>query len=224
MILRNFVPVISSHTSRSDSATGASGASAGGQHVQHETIEELRRGQLHDPAAITPSPVAPAEAHVVVVVQAEQAMLDEAAARGTTRPVEWRQADAMQLPFPDASFDGATVGFGVRNLADLEAGLRERIPDFVLLPNDRQLKQIRRVAHLDVEFAREAIISVGASDVVQTAIGSTRRQRGTHPSSPTISVSTVAYHSNVNSRAVARNANAAACGSRSMPSGCCSRR
>src|SRR5690349_23031214 len=29
------------------------------------------------------------------------------------------------LPFEDASFDAATVGFGVRNVADLEAGLRE---------------------------------------------------------------------------------------------------
>lgn len=34
-------------------------------------------------------------------------------------------ADALVLPFPDASFDGCTVGFGVRNLADLDAGLRE---------------------------------------------------------------------------------------------------
>jgi len=34
-------------------------------------------------------------------------------------------ADALALPYPDASFDGATVGFGVRNLADLDAGLRE---------------------------------------------------------------------------------------------------
>jgi demethylmenaquinone methyltransferase/2-methoxy-6-polyprenyl-1,4-benzoquinol methylase len=34
-------------------------------------------------------------------------------------------ADALRLPYPDASFDGATVGFGVRNLADLDAGLRE---------------------------------------------------------------------------------------------------
>jgi demethylmenaquinone methyltransferase / 2-methoxy-6-polyprenyl-1,4-benzoquinol methylase len=34
-------------------------------------------------------------------------------------------ADALVLPFPDASFDGATVGFGVRNLADLDLGLRE---------------------------------------------------------------------------------------------------
>ena len=34
-------------------------------------------------------------------------------------------ADALELPFGDQSFDGATVGFGVRNLVDLDAGLRE---------------------------------------------------------------------------------------------------
>ena len=34
-------------------------------------------------------------------------------------------ADALRLPFADAAFDGATVGFGVRNLMDLDAGLRE---------------------------------------------------------------------------------------------------
>lgn len=34
-------------------------------------------------------------------------------------------ADALRLPYGDSSFDGATVGFGVRNLADLDAGLGE---------------------------------------------------------------------------------------------------
>jgi demethylmenaquinone methyltransferase/2-methoxy-6-polyprenyl-1,4-benzoquinol methylase len=38
---------------------------------------------------------------------------------------DWVQADAAALPFPDASFDAVTVGFGIRNLADLEGGLRE---------------------------------------------------------------------------------------------------
>jgi demethylmenaquinone methyltransferase/2-methoxy-6-polyprenyl-1,4-benzoquinol methylase len=33
--------------------------------------------------------------------------------------------DALALPFGDAGFDGATVGFGVRNLMDLNAGLAE---------------------------------------------------------------------------------------------------
>jgi len=34
-------------------------------------------------------------------------------------------ADALSLPFGDDTFDGATVGFGVRNLMDLDAGLAE---------------------------------------------------------------------------------------------------
>jgi demethylmenaquinone methyltransferase/2-methoxy-6-polyprenyl-1,4-benzoquinol methylase len=34
-------------------------------------------------------------------------------------------ADALELPFPDAAFDGAMVGWGVRNLMDLDAGLAE---------------------------------------------------------------------------------------------------
>jgi demethylmenaquinone methyltransferase/2-methoxy-6-polyprenyl-1,4-benzoquinol methylase len=33
--------------------------------------------------------------------------------------------DSLRLPFPDAAFDGATVGFGVRNLSDLARGLSE---------------------------------------------------------------------------------------------------
>jgi demethylmenaquinone methyltransferase/2-methoxy-6-polyprenyl-1,4-benzoquinol methylase len=36
---------------------------------------------------------------------------------------EW--ADAMALPYPDDSFDAATVGFGVRNFDDLARGLAE---------------------------------------------------------------------------------------------------
>jgi demethylmenaquinone methyltransferase/2-methoxy-6-polyprenyl-1,4-benzoquinol methylase len=42
---------------------------------------------------------------------------------GTT--VDPAVADALSLPLRDASCDGAIVAFGVRNLADLDAGLRE---------------------------------------------------------------------------------------------------
>lgn len=37
----------------------------------------------------------------------------------------WVRADALRLPFADASFAAVTIGYGLRNLADLEAGLRE---------------------------------------------------------------------------------------------------
>ena len=45
--------------------------------------------------------------------------------RGKADRVSPVNADALELPLPDASFDGATVGFGVRNLADIDAGLAE---------------------------------------------------------------------------------------------------
>jgi demethylmenaquinone methyltransferase/2-methoxy-6-polyprenyl-1,4-benzoquinol methylase len=53
----------------------------------------------------------------------ELARRKAAAASVAQARFEW--ADALDLPYADASFDAATVGFGVRNLADLERGLRE---------------------------------------------------------------------------------------------------
>ncbi|MFL5908077.1 MAG: bifunctional demethylmenaquinone methyltransferase/2-methoxy-6-polyprenyl-1,4-benzoquinol methylase UbiE [Solirubrobacterales bacterium] len=40
-------------------------------------------------------------------------------------PVEFGWADALDLPYGDRSFDAVTIGFGARNLADLERGLSE---------------------------------------------------------------------------------------------------
>ncbi len=51
-----------------------------------------------------------------------------AAGKGTTpqpRPLQWIEADALQLPFSDGHFDLVTSAFGFRNLADYDAGLRE---------------------------------------------------------------------------------------------------
>jgi demethylmenaquinone methyltransferase/2-methoxy-6-polyprenyl-1,4-benzoquinol methylase len=48
-----------------------------------------------------------------------------ARARRKSAVVEWVQGDLLALPFADGTFDAATVGFGVRNVADLELGLRE---------------------------------------------------------------------------------------------------
>jgi demethylmenaquinone methyltransferase/2-methoxy-6-polyprenyl-1,4-benzoquinol methylase len=45
--------------------------------------------------------------------------------RGKSSRLAPVNADALSLPFPDRAFDGAMVGWGVRNLMDLDAGLGE---------------------------------------------------------------------------------------------------
>jgi len=49
---------------------------------------------------------------------------DKAAGTGAAG-VRFEWADALHLPYDDGRFDAVTVGFGVRNLSDLDAGLRE---------------------------------------------------------------------------------------------------
>jgi demethylmenaquinone methyltransferase/2-methoxy-6-polyprenyl-1,4-benzoquinol methylase len=39
--------------------------------------------------------------------------------------IQWLEGDALALPFPEAHFDGITMGYGLRNLTDIPQGLRE---------------------------------------------------------------------------------------------------
>src|SRR3970040_869301 len=59
----------------------------------------------------------------VVGLDFSERMLERARRKSGT--IEWVQGDALALPFADGEFDAVTVGFGVRNLEDLELGLRE---------------------------------------------------------------------------------------------------
>ena len=59
----------------------------------------------------------------VTGIDFSERMLDRA--RRKAPEFDWVTGDLLALPFPDASFDGATVGFGVRNVEDLERGLHE---------------------------------------------------------------------------------------------------
>ena len=61
----------------------------------------------------------------IVATDLNPAMLDQAAAKGTSRPVTWRQADAMQLPFPDAAFDAVVCQFGAMFFPDKAKGFAE---------------------------------------------------------------------------------------------------
>ena len=66
-------------------------------------------------------------AHVrIVASDLNQPMLDFAAAKqGDARRVEWRQADALALPFADQSFDAVACQFGVMFFPDKVQGYRE---------------------------------------------------------------------------------------------------
>jgi demethylmenaquinone methyltransferase/2-methoxy-6-polyprenyl-1,4-benzoquinol methylase len=59
----------------------------------------------------------------VVGLDFSERMLERA--REKSDAIEWVRGDLLELPFPDESFDAATVGFGIRNVQDLEAGLVE---------------------------------------------------------------------------------------------------
>ena len=64
----------------------------------------------------------------VVGCDFSEPMLDLAREKAASRDasgVRFEWADALQLPYDAARFDAVTVGFGVRNLADLGRGLSE---------------------------------------------------------------------------------------------------
>jgi demethylmenaquinone methyltransferase/2-methoxy-6-polyprenyl-1,4-benzoquinol methylase len=69
----------------------------------------------------------------VVALDFSERMLERA--RRKSSSIEWVRGDLLALPFPDESFDVVTVGFGIRNIEDLEAGLRELVR--VLRPSGR---------------------------------------------------------------------------------------
>ena len=61
----------------------------------------------------------------IVATDLNQAMLDTASDMGTSRPVQWRQADATQLPFEDGEFDTVVCQFGVMFFPDKSKAFAE---------------------------------------------------------------------------------------------------
>ncbi|KAK9857629.1 hypothetical protein WJX84_004667 [Apatococcus fuscideae] len=70
----------------------------------------------------------------VVGLDFAQDMLDDASGREDERvpsvmersaPMEWVAGDALRLPFDDASFGAATMGYGLRNVTDIPLALSE---------------------------------------------------------------------------------------------------
>ena len=87
-----------------------------------------------------------AGARDVVGLDFSERMLERA--RRKSGAIEWVRGDLLALPFPDGSFDAATIGFGARTLADLELGLREL---------RRVLRPGGRLAILEITLPRGAL-------------------------------------------------------------------
>jgi ubiquinone/menaquinone biosynthesis C-methylase UbiE len=76
----------------------------------------------------------PAEV-AITVTDLNQPMIDRARAKSAGPRIAWRQADAMQLPFPNESFDLIVCQFGVMFFPDKQASFREAAR--VLAPRGR---------------------------------------------------------------------------------------
>jgi SAM-dependent methyltransferase len=61
----------------------------------------------------------------ITATDLSQPMIEQAQAVGTSRPVEWGQADIMALPFEDDAFDVVVSQFGVMFLPDKGRGFAE---------------------------------------------------------------------------------------------------
>lgn len=64
-----------------------------------------------------------AEGGAVTGLDFSEGMLERA--RRKSSEIEWIRGDLLRLPFQDGAFDAVTVGFGVRNVDDLDRALRE---------------------------------------------------------------------------------------------------
>jgi demethylmenaquinone methyltransferase / 2-methoxy-6-polyprenyl-1,4-benzoquinol methylase len=82
----------------------------------------------------------------VTGVDFSEAMLERA--RRKSAAIAWVRGDVLALPFDEASFDVVTVGFGIRNVADLEGALHELA---------RVLRPGGRVASLEITQPRGAL-------------------------------------------------------------------
>ena len=63
----------------------------------------------------------------VIGVDFSIAMINKGRERPGGRRIRWCQGDALQLPFPDSTFDAVTSGFLVRNVMNVRAAFEEQI-------------------------------------------------------------------------------------------------
>jgi ubiquinone/menaquinone biosynthesis C-methylase UbiE len=100
----------------------------------------------------------------IVATDLNQAMVDFATAQTKAGNVDWRQADALALPYDDGAFDVAACQFGVMFFPDKRAGFREALR--VLKPGGRFVFNVwDRIEHNEVShIVTEAIAALFPDD------------------------------------------------------------
>jgi len=122
------------------------------------------------------------------VLDLTEAMLEEgrkrAEAADLSAQLDWRQGDAMALPFGDAGFDVYTISFGIRNVTRIEDALAEAfrvlrpggrlmVLEFSRIPND--LMQAVYDAYSFNVIPRMGQVVTGDRDSYQYLVESIRR-------------------------------------------------
>ena len=95
----------------------------------------------------------------IVATDLNRPMLDHAAAIGTARPVEWREADAMELPFADGTFDAVVCQFGIMFFPDKAKAFAEA-------------RRVLRPGGVLIFSTWDRIEENEFADIVTTAVGS----------------------------------------------------
>ena len=83
-------------------------------------------------------------------------------------PMQWIQGDALALPFDDREFDGATMGYGLRNVLDIPQALGELL---------RVLKPGKKVAILDFHQPTNVLVQNFQRWYLQNAVVPMAKQK-----------------------------------------------
>ena len=126
----------------------------------------------------------------VVGLDFAEAQLERAAQRESERrgggaaSIRWLQGDAVALPFPDRSFDGATCGYGLRNVVDQAGALRELA---------RVLRPAARLAVLDFNHSESPLTTAVQSAFLDSLVVPAARLAGAEAEYAYLKSSIAAY-------------------------------